>query len=85
MAISSRQVTVGTSATPLHTADDDGVEMLVKSEDAVYLGPSTVTVDNGYLLDSDEGIHLLVGPNEVLHGVVEDGRTTVYILMTLNQ
>ncbi len=84
MAIGNNQVTVTTNATLLHAADIDGANLYVKSEDAIYLGNGDVTILNGYLLDADKNFDVFVGPGEQLYGIVEEGTTTVYVLMTLN-
>lgn len=84
MAIGNNQVTVTTSATLLHAADEDGANLYVKSEDAIYLGNGDVNINNGYLLDADANFGVFVGPGEQLYGIVEEGTTKVYVLMTLN-
>jgi hypothetical protein len=84
MPIGHAQVTVTTSATLLHAADEDGAFLHIKSEDAIFLGNGDVTINNGYLLDADFNFPLFVGPEEQLYGIKETESTTVYVLMTLN-
>lgn len=83
MAITNKQVTITTSPTPLNDADPDGANMTIKIEDAVYLGNENVSINNGFLLDSDEIFDIFIGPNEIFYAMIEDGTTTAYVLMTL--
>lgn len=83
MPVYNNQVTVTDSPTALNAEDYDGANIYVRTEDAVYLGNSTVTISNGYLIDADENFQYFLGPGEVLYAVIEEGTTTAYVLMTL--
>jgi len=70
MAISSGQYTVSTEAKPIHTADEDGVLIIVNASHDVYIGDANVTTDNGYLHSkTDPPLQLDLGPGEVLYAV----------------
>lgn len=84
MAIGHSQVTVTTSATLLHAADDDGANLFLKPEAAIYIGNGDVSTSNGYLLKQNISFPVFIGPSEQLYGIIESGTTTVYVLMTLN-
>ena len=84
MAIGNAQVTVTTSPTLLHAADTDGANLFLKPESAMYIGNGDVSTSNGYLLKQNISFSVFVGPGEQLYGVMGEGSTTVYVLMTLN-
>ncbi len=85
MAISNKQVTVGTEATLVFGVDPDGARVHLRSDGEVYLGASDVTVASGLKLKKDEFLNLFVGPGEILYGIVDADTETVYVLATLNQ
>jgi len=84
MAIGHNQVTVTTEPTLLHVADQDGANLWLKPEAAMYIGNGDVSTSNGYLLKQNISFSVFVGPGEQLYGVKAEGTTTVYVLMTLN-
>jgi hypothetical protein len=87
MAIGNGQVTVTAEAIVIIADDKDGQEVLIKNidENGVYLGDSSVTVNNGFLLEKDETIKLFLGPSEEIYGVVVEDTTVVTYLATMNQ
>ncbi len=87
MAIAQGQVTIQATATAIISNDVDGQEVLIKNidENGVYLGDSSVTVNNGFLLEKDETIKLFLGPSEEIYGIVVEDTTTVVYLATMNQ
>jgi hypothetical protein len=81
----SSQVSVGTTATLLVAANImDQTVWVHNSGGATYIGGSNVTTANGYKLDTDDKMELLVGDNEGLYGIVASGTNTVFILKQVN-
>lgn len=61
MAITSGQLTVGTTPTPVHNAGDDYSRLIVKNTSAttaVFLGGPAVTTTDGYSLGAGEILRL---------------------------
>ena len=80
----SAQVVVGTTATLIIDADNINRQVHVHalSNTPVYLGGPDVTTSNGYLLEKDDGAHVLLLPiSEKLYGVVSTGTETVSVLL----
>lgn len=80
----SAQVVVGTTATLIIDADNINrqVHLHALSNTPVYLGGPDVTTSNGYLLEKDDGAHVLLLPiSEKLYGVVATGTETVSVLL----
>jgi hypothetical protein len=81
----SSQVSVGTTATLLVAANFmDQTVWVHNSGGTTYIGGSNVTTANGYKLDTDDKMELLVGDNEGLYGIVASGTNTVFILKQVN-
>ena len=81
----SAQVSVGTTVTLLVASTGfDQTVWLHNSGGATYIGGSNVTTANGYKLDTDDKMELLVGDNEGLYGIVASGTNTVFILKQVN-
>jgi hypothetical protein len=85
--LSNKQVIVTTEATLVIDGNDDGCYINVKAHSAgpIYLGDSDVTIDNGYELAASESLHFMLGPNEELYAIVEEGTGTIYFLASMNQ
>ena len=84
--LANKQVTVTTAATLVIDGNDDGCYVNVRTgAKVVYIGDSSVSISNGYLLDEDESISLILGPNEGLYAIVEADTGTLYFLATMNQ
>lgn len=80
----STQVSVGTTATLIVEADNINREIHLHalSNTPVYLGGADVTTSNGYLLEKDDGAHVLQLPlGETLYGIVSTGTETISVLM----
>ena len=81
----SSQVSVTTTATLLVAANTmDQTVWIHNSGGALYIGASNVTTANGYKLDTDDKMELLVGDNEALYGIVASGTNTVFVLKQVN-
>jgi hypothetical protein len=81
MAISSTQVTIGTSATLLVRADNDGCRVVIHKQKAhtIYLGDAGVTTATGFLFDHDGTVDISMRAGETLYGVAAASETC-YIL-----
>ena len=81
----SSQVSVTTTATLLVAANImDQTVWIHNSGGTTYIGASNVTTENGYKLDTDDKMQLLVGDNEALYGIVASGTNTVFVLKQVN-
>ena len=81
----SSQVSVGTTATLLVAANImDQTVWVHNSGGTTYIGGSNVTTANGYKLDTDDKMELLVGDNAGPYGIVASGTNTVFILKQVN-
>ena len=87
MAISSGQVTVSTTPVELHTADPDGVDIIINASQNIYIGRSDVSTETGYLhTKTDPPLFLMLGPDEVLYAVRAGSQDAVVTsLRTKNQ
>ena len=87
MAISSGQVTVSTSPIALHTADPDGMLIVVNATQDVYIGSATVTAQTGYLHSKNNPpLRLDMGPGEILYAVRAGAQDAIVTsLRTKNQ
>ena len=80
----SAQVSVGTTPTLLIDSDNINRQVHVHalSNTPVYLGGPDVSTTNGYLLEKDDGAHVLLLPlSEKLYAVVATGTETVSVLL----
>ena len=80
----SAQVVVGTTPTLLIDSDNinRNVHVHALSNTPVYLGGPDVSTTNGYLLEKDDGAHVLLLPlSEKLYAVVGTGTETVSVLL----
>ena len=80
----SAQVSVGTTPTLLIDSDNINRQVHVHalSNTPVYLGGPDVSTTNGYLLEKDDGAHVLLLPlSEKLCAVVATGTETVSVLL----
>ena len=82
MGISTRQVTVTTSATILvdDTAEAEEVHLHASGGQAVYLGNSDVNITNGFQMANGEKI-TLQNKNNPIYGVTNSGTTVVQVLV----
>lgn len=87
MAVTSAQVTVGTSATALSAAETDsrsGEQLRLLNSDAtnaVFIGPAGVTTATGYKLLAGATIGAIeLDAGETLYGVVAAGTVVVHVL-----
>lgn len=86
--ISSAQVSVGTTATLIVTADTDGCVVLVhnKGGTVTYLGGSDVTSSNGMGIDSGAGpVEMRLPANAKLYAVTNSGTQDIQILKIGNR
>jgi hypothetical protein len=95
MAVTSKQVSVGTTATLIVTADTDGNNVFITMADtgSVYLGGPGVTISTGMLLEHPGGgggggsaiqppLEIKLGAGEALYGVTGTGTEVVTVLIT---
>jgi hypothetical protein len=78
------QVTVGTTATKIVSGipgtDEVTIENLGTTD--VYIGKSTVTTANGFLLPGTKGASITLGATQDIYGIVGAGTQAVSILVT---
>jgi hypothetical protein len=84
MAITAAQVTVAATATALNTANATNWTTLVirnsHASDALFLGPSTVTIANGASLGAGQLVTLSIAPGDVLYGIRDANAITAHVL-----
>ena len=86
-ALTSKQVIVTGEATLVIDGDTDGCYVNVKASSSgpIWIGNSDLTIDTGYELAASESIHFMLGANEALYAIVEEGTGTLYFLASMNQ
>jgi hypothetical protein len=87
MAVTSNQVSVGTTATLIFTADTDGNLIYLTMADSgnVHLGGPGVTTSTGMRIEHSSGmqpIEIKLGAGEALYGVTGTGTEVVTVLIT---
>ena len=81
--LASTSTTVGTTATAIPATGMTGrLSVSIKNNGAatVYLGPSTVTTDNGYPLAAGAEISLDANANCPIYGIVASGTVDIRTL-----
>ena len=86
MAIISKNVTITTSATLIHTSASNGCTVHIYSTGSgqdVTLGPSTVVAGTGYLLPASKvsEFDFDVPPGDSLYGIVASSTKTLNVLV----
>lgn len=76
--VSSRRVTVGTSATKL-ISNTRGAAV-VKADANMYVGGDDVTTSNGWLLTAGDVFNLDLAADDALYAVVASGTATASIV-----
>jgi hypothetical protein len=81
MGISTRQVTVGTTATLLVDATQEAEEVHLHAAGGqkIHLGGSDVTISTGYELDNGEKI-TIQNKNNPIYGITNTGTTLVQVM-----
>jgi hypothetical protein len=87
MAVTSKQVSVGTSATEIFTADTDGNLIYLTMADSghIYVGGSGVTTSTGMRIEHGSAmqpIEIKLVAGEALYGVTGTGTEVVTVLVT---
>lgn len=86
MAVTSTQVTVGTTPTLLAKADADGCRVIIHKlkNHAIYVGGANVTIANGFLFDHDGTMDFDLSANDALYAVIETTPETAYVMTVSN-
>ena len=87
MAVTSKQVSVGTSATEIFTADTDGnlIYLTMADNGNIHVGGAGVTTSTGMRIEHSNGmqpIEIKLGAGEALYGVTGTGTEVVTVLVT---
>lgn len=78
MAVNALQSTVGTTATPLFGSATATTALVTNNgPDTVWLGPSTVTVGNGYPLPAEETRSVQMKASDTLYAIAAVAGNTV--------
>jgi hypothetical protein len=89
MAISNNQVAMTDVRARIFPNDSDGAFINLRNHSAakaVFIGDESVTISNGYKLNSTESVALNVGPGEEVWGVMESEQTgTASYIATQNE
>jgi hypothetical protein len=81
MSVASSSVSVTTSATVLHTADSDGVDVILYNSGSatVSVGPSGVSTSTGFPLAAGASLSMRLPPADVVYGIVATGSESVIV------
>jgi hypothetical protein len=87
MAVTSKQVSVGTTAVSLFTADTDGNTVYITFENAgyIYLGGPGVTTSTGMRIEHAAGVNpvkIELGADEALWAIGAVGTEVITVLAT---
>jgi len=78
----SKQVTVTTTSQSIVSVDDVTQHVFLHSKHDIYIGNEGVTSSNGYLMDTDDKLDVILNAGEVLHAITGTGTGTLHILIT---
>ena len=81
MATSS-QKTITTTSQSIVSVDNVTQYVSLHAAGEIYIGNEGVTSSNGYLMDSNQKLSLVLNAGEVLYGVTATSSGTLYILTT---
>ena len=77
----STQVTITTTASVIVSASSyRNIYLHNLGGGAIYIGGSNVTTSNGYKLDNNDKLSLIIGDVEALYGVAASGTHTLAVL-----
>jgi hypothetical protein len=78
----SKQVTVTVTSQSIVSVDDVTQHVFLHAKHDVYIGNEGVTSSNGYLMDNDDKLDVMVNAGEVLYAVAGQNSGTLHILIT---
>jgi hypothetical protein len=78
----NKQVTVTTTSQSIVSVDDVTQHVFLHSKHDIYIGNEGVTSSNGYLMDTDDKLDVILNAGEVLHAITGTGTGTLHILIT---
>ena len=81
MATSS-QKTITTTSQSIVSVDNVTQHVSLHAAGEIYIGNEGVTSSNGYLMDNNNKLSLVLNAGEVLYGVTGTSSGTLYILTT---
>jgi hypothetical protein len=82
MMATSKQVTITTTSQSIVSVDDVTQYVSLHAKHNVFLGNEGVTTSNGYLMDNDDKVSLVLSAGEVLFGVTNAGSGLLHVLIT---
>jgi hypothetical protein len=78
----NKQVTVTTTSQSIVSVDDVTQHVYLHAKHATYIGNEGVTSSNGYLMDNDDKLDVILNTGEVLYAVAGSGSGTLHVLIT---
>ena len=78
----SNQFTITTTSQAIVTVDDVTQHVYLHAKHDMYIGNEGVTSSNGYLMDNDDKLALVLNAGEVLWAVSGAGSGTLHCLIT---
>jgi len=78
----SNQVTVTTTSQSIVSVDDVTQHVFLHAKHDIYIGNEGVTSSNGYLMDTDDKLDVMVNAGEVLYAVAGQNSGILHILIT---
>ena len=78
----NKQVTVTVTSQSIVSVDDVTQHVFLHAKHDIYIGNEGVTSSNGYLMDTDDKLDVVLNSGEVLHAVAGAGSGTLYVLIT---
>jgi len=78
----NKQVTVTTTSQLIVSVDDVTQHVFLHAKHATYIGDEGVTSSNGYLMDNDDKLDVILNAGEVLYAVADSGSGVLHVLIT---
>jgi hypothetical protein len=78
----NKQVTVTTTSQSIVSVDNVTQHVFLHAKHATYIGDEGVTSSNGYLMDNDDKLDVILNAGEVLYAVAGTGSGTLHVLIT---
>ena len=82
MTFTTREITIGTVATPIGTATPKNTHELTLGNDynkAIYIGGADVTAGGGYSIPKTQHVTVKIGNGDVLYAITNTGTADLHV------